>query len=276
MTGRLNLFFCAVFALAAMTIGIGDARAAMMVTTLNSPMTENFDTFAGTIASIPANFTWTPDGTAGTASNFERGLFDTATAVYTSNNGLYALLYSTTSSTDRSFGTKHQPNSNPLILSWSFTNQTGGNISSFLVSWDVEQYTYGNRATTIDLDYNPNSAGATQAGIVGTTLTTASVGGGSGALLPSPTITPRSVSIALTTPLANGQSIDFRWLTKSDQLGTGGNAHIAVDNVSVTALADVPEPVTAWFGLWVCAVSGVSRAVRRRSAYRGYRNSNRS
>jgi hypothetical protein len=252
----------------------GEARAALIITALNSPMTENFDTFAGTIASIPANFTWTPDGPSGTATNFERGLYDTATTAYNNKNGLYALLYSTNSSTDRSFGTKRQPNTNPIILAWSFTNVTAANISSFNVSWDVEQYTVGGRPTTIDLDYNPNGAGATQAGIVGTSLTTATTGTPTtGALLPGgtapgggpPIITSRSVSITLATPLANGQSIDFRWITNGNS-PSGANAHFAVDNLSVTALADVPEPYAAWLGAWVCAIVGLSRISGRRSA----------
>jgi hypothetical protein len=264
MNPRVNLCCCAWFAAPVITIlSFSEARAAMIINSFSTPATENFDTFAGTYASVPANFTWTPDGAAGTLTNFERGTFDTATQAYTNNNGLYALLYSTTSSTDRSFGTKRQPNTTPTILTWSFINQTGGDISNFLVSWDVEQYTFGNRATAIDLDYNSNASGATQAGIVGTTLTTASVGGGSGANLPSPTITSRSVSIALATPLANGQSIDFRWLTRSDQLGTGANAHIGVDNVSVTA---VPELTSAALSVLACAFVGIWMALSRRRA----------
>jgi hypothetical protein len=257
-------------ALAAVAIAailcFGEARAAMIINSLNTPATENFDAFAGTNATIPANFTRTPDGASGTLSNFDRGLFNPATQAYTNNNGLYALYFSATNdSAERAYGLKRQPNATPDILAWSFVNQTGTDITSFNVSWDVEQYTFGNRATMIDLDYNPNGAGATQAGIVGTTLTAASTGGGSGAKLASPTITSRSVSIALATPLANGQSIDFRWLTKSDQLGTGANAHIGIDNLSVTAL-EIPEPASSWLGLSVAAIFGVSIASGRRRA----------
>jgi hypothetical protein len=265
MIDILNLRRGATVALAVAAIfgNYGQTRAAVIITTTNSPMTENFDAFAGSNATIPANFTRTPDGASGTLSNIDRGLFNPATQAYTNNNGLYALYFSATNdSSDRAYGLKRQPNATPDVLAWSFMNQTGADITDFNVSWDVEQYTFGNRATMIDLDYNPNGAGATQAGIVGTTLTAASVGGGSGANLASPTITSRSVSITLATPVANGQSIDFRWSTKSDQLGTGANAHIGIDNLSVTAL--VPEPCTILMGAWVCAISGLSRGVRRR------------
>ncbi|HEX3601920.1 MAG TPA: hypothetical protein VHU84_17335 [Lacipirellulaceae bacterium] len=285
MIERVNLRLCAILSVAiAANFGFGQARAAMIITTTNSPMTENFDTFAGTIATIPANFTWTPDGASGTNTNFERGLYDTATTAYNNNNGLYALLYSTNSSTDRAFGTKRQPNTTPIILTWSFLNQTGGDISSFNVSWDVEQYTEGGRPTTIDLDYNPNGAGPTVVGITGTSLTTAATGTPtSGTLLPGgtapgggpPIITSRSVSIALATPLADGQSIDFRWTTNGNN-PAGANAHFGIDNTSVTALADVPEPSTAWISLCACAIFGVSCALgRRRVACYGYCNAKR-
>jgi hypothetical protein len=233
-------------------------------------MTENFDTFAGTAATVPANFTWVPDS----GTNFDRGIYDTATTAYNNNNGLYALVYSTNSSTDRAFGTKRQPNATPDALTWSFLNQTGTPIAGFNVSWDVEQYTQGGRPTMIDLDYNPNGSGATQSGISGMTLTTATTGAPtSGSLLPGgtppgggpPIITSRSVSITLATPLSNGQSIDFRWITTGNTAG-GGNAHFAVDNVSVTALAGVPEPLTALLGAWVGGVVGLSRAVSKRRA----------
>jgi hypothetical protein len=276
MIQRLNLYRFVVLAVAVTAnFGFGEARAAIIITTTNSSMTENFDAFAGTAATVPANFTWTPDGIGGSTTGVDRGLYDTATTAYTNNNGLYALLYSTNSATDRAFGTKRQPNTNPDILAWSFINQTGADISSFNVSWDVEQYTQGGRPTTIDLDYNPNGSGATQAGIVGTSLTTAATGmPTTGALLPGgtspgggpPIITSRSVAVTLATPLADGQSIDFRWITNGNS-PSGANAHFGVDNLSVTAL-DIPEPSTAWLGACVCAIFGLSGAVgRRRTAF---------
>jgi hypothetical protein len=271
MIRRVHFRHCAVLVAAlAANFGLRETRAAMMITNFVTPMTENFNTFAGTHASIPANFTWTPDGAAGTNTNFERGFFNPATQAYTNNNGLYALYYSSTGDqSDRAFGTKRQPNGTPIPLAWSFTNQTGADISSFDVSWDVEQYTQGGRPTKIDFDYNPNGAGPTQAGIVGTTLTTAQTGiPTSGANLPGgtppgggpPIITSRSVSISLATPLANGQSIDFRWITTGVE-PAGGNAHFAVDNLSVTAL---PEPTTLGIAGLLCAIVGSARAARRR------------
>jgi hypothetical protein len=179
MIERGNSFRCAASTL--VVIGsfafFGDARAAVMIISANGPITENFDTFAGAMATIPANFTWTLDGAPGSATNFERGFFNPALQAYTNNNGLYALYYSLTDDqSDIAFGTKRQPNTTPITLAWSFINQTGAALSGFNVSWDVEQYTQGGRPTKIDFDYDANSAGPTQAGISGTTLTTAQTG----------------------------------------------------------------------------------------------------
>jgi hypothetical protein len=273
MNGRSNSFRCVVSALAVIgSLALGKARAAVVITSTGSAMTENFDTFAGTIASIPANFTWTPDGVPGSGTNFERGFFNPALQAYNNNNGLYALYYSLTDdASDRAFGTKRQPNATPITLAWSFINQTGAAISNFTISWDVEQYTQGGRPTKIDFDYNANGAGATQAGIAGTTLTIAQTGvPTTGANLPGgtapgggpPIVTSRSISVSLATPLADGQPIDFRWITTGND-PSGGNAHFAVDNLSVTALA-VPEPSS--IPLIVLAFGGWAVLQRRRTA----------
>jgi hypothetical protein len=271
----IDLMFrrCALIAAAVAAIlgSSGELRAALIISNFNTPLTENFNTFAGTFATIPANFTWTPDGALNTATNFERGYYNSALDPYITNNGLYADYYSNPdvppNQRDVAFSTKRQPNSTPIILAWSFINQTGADISEFSVSWDVEQYTQGGRATRIDFDYDPNGAGPTQAGIVGTTLTTATTVAAGGPLpgenLPSPIITSRTVSISLATPLANGQPIDFRWVTlpvDPNNPGNGGNAHFGVDNLSVTA---IPEPSAAWLCGWGC-IAGLTRVLRRR------------
>lgn len=258
MIRRVNLRYCAVLAAAlAANFGYSETRAATMITAFNSPMTENFDTFDGSAGTIPANFTWAPD--PGTTAG---GIHDSAVNAYSNNNRWYAFLHSTTSTTDRAFGSKRQPTGTPAILTWSFVNQTGTAISEFDVSWDVEQYTRGNRLTTIDFDYNPNGAGPTQAGITGTTSTVAAIGSTTGENLPSPIFTSRSVSIALATPLANGQSIDFRWLTISGATVSNQNAGIGVDNLSVTAI--IPEPSTACLGGLLFAMAGSARVLGRR------------
>ena len=257
MIEQLTLRRIASFAVAVAAIfrSYGETGAATIISSFNSPMIENFDAFDGSDGTIPSNFTWVPD--AGTTAG---GLYDSAGS-YSNNNRWYALYHSPTSTTDRAFGTKRQPNTTPDILTWSFVNESGENISKFDVTWDVEQYARGNCATAIDLDYNPNGAGPTQAGIVGTTLTVATIGSTVGENLANPIITSRSVTITLATPLANGQSIDFRWATASG-LPSNGNAHIGVDNLSVVAVRFVPECSTACISAVYLAMGGLT--VRRK------------
>ena len=264
MTESVNFRQCAVMAAAAAIIFASycDARAATIITTFNSPATENFDNFEGSVATIPANFTWNTPNNVTTPG----GIYNSGGA-YNNNNRWYALVHNPTSTTDRAFGARRNSTSmatpDTYELIWSFTNQTGVDIAEFNVAWNVEQYSKGGRPTGIDFNYNPNGTGATSAGIGGTTLTSADFAAGSAANLASPIITPRSVTITLPTPLSNGQSIDFRWLMISGFAGTGVNAHIGVDDLSVTA---IPEPSTACiggFGL-VWAIAGLARNVGRR------------
>ncbi len=83
MIEQVNFLRCAVLTVAvAANIGLGEARAAMLISSLHTPMTEDFNSFAGTYATIPANFTWTPDGAINTGTNFERGYYNSALDTY--------------------------------------------------------------------------------------------------------------------------------------------------------------------------------------------------
>jgi hypothetical protein len=72
MIERVYVRRCVVLAAAlAVNFGLRETRAATMITNLNTPMTESFDTFDGTAGTIPTNFTWAPDSgtTAGGIRN---------------------------------------------------------------------------------------------------------------------------------------------------------------------------------------------------------------
>jgi len=283
-------------------VGRRETQAAVLITALDAPITENFDTYAGTAATIPANFTW---DTAASSVTFG-GTFDGNTAYSSAvNNMSLAQYFSPTSTTDRAFGAKRRsegggptnPPANPdsggtnlYVLTWSFVNNTGADISQFNISWNVEQYGQGNRSTALDFNYNPNGAGVTASGISGQTFTSALRGNGgtdpatqvnfyssntvdsyeldpnqtttstNRGVKTSPVITAYSVTVTPTTPLADGQSIDFRWTNRSGN-GNAINALIGWDHLSVTA---VPEPATVGLSGLVCTAGLVRRARRRR------------
>src|SRR5215208_3786848 len=192
MGGLVNWRCCAMcMAVAAIDfVAHSETQAAVSITALDTPITENFDTYAGSAATIPANFAWN----TGTSSVTFGGTFDGNTAYSSSvNNMSLAQYFSPISTTDVAFGAKRRsegpgpsnPPANPdsggtnlYVLTWSFVNNTGADISQFSVSWDVEQYGQGHRATALDFNYNPNSAGVTASGISGQTYSLALFGTG--------------------------------------------------------------------------------------------------
>ncbi|TWU25817.1 hypothetical protein [Bythopirellula polymerisocia] len=225
----------------------GVANADLVISALGQTYTENFNSFAGTAATIPANFTWSD-------SDFSPGGIYDASGAYINSNSTYALVFGDTS--ERAFGSK-SPTSGTDFLNWSFINSTGVDISTFAVTWDVEQYSQNTRSTTVDFNYNSNGGGFTQSGVVGTTLTSAITGTESN--LSSVSTTSRSVIVNLSTPLASGQSILFGWGI-ANGAGSGSNAHIGVDNLTVTA---VPEPSAFLFGGLICGVLGANQLRKR-------------
>ena len=232
--------------------GLGDhAQASLSITSTGQAYTEDFSTFVGTAASVPDNFSWTD-------SDFSPGGIYDASGSYVNSNSTYALTFGT--SGDYAFGSK-SPTSGTDYLNWSFVNSTGGQLTSFLVSWDVEQYSAGGRATEIDFNYNSNSTGYTQDGIDGITLTIASTGSNDN--LSEVATTSRQVVVTLNTPLENGEEIRFGWGI-SNGSGSGSNGHIGVDNLSVSAIAAVPEAGSILLGTVACSLLGLSYLGRRK------------
>ena len=214
-------------ALASLACITGSVFSQTSITTLNTAFTENFDTYTGTAA--PTNFTFSDtDFTPG-------GIYDIAGAYFSSNSN-YALVDSDVSSTDRAFGQKG-PTSGSDFLNWTFQNNTGSAISQFSISWDFEQYSEATRATELDFAYNSNGGGFIQTGIVGTTESFASTGSPY-ANLAAVASQSRAITITLASALDNGEEIVLGW-SFVNGAGTGSNAHIGIDNISVTA---VPEP----------------------------------
>ncbi|MFV0415768.1 MAG: PEP-CTERM sorting domain-containing protein [Chthoniobacterales bacterium] len=225
------------------TLGL---NAAQLINAPGVAYIENFNSYNGT-STLPANFTFSD-------SDFTPGGYYNSAASYNNSNSSYALFSSAVSSTDFSFGQKG-PTSGTDFLNWSFTNNTGADITSFQVSWDFKQFSESGRATTLSFNYNPNNTGWTTTGITGSLSSTATTNATT-ANLSDPLVDAKSVTVDLAVPLANGEGILFGWGFRSG-VGTGGNAHIGVDNISVLA---IPEPGTAsLLTLSFCALAWVRR-----------------
>jgi hypothetical protein len=213
--------------------------------------TQDFNTFAGTSITVPAN--WAYSGT-----DYTPGGFYNRASAYSNTNSTYGLR-NDSSSSDISFGSKMGASEGPFTLTMAGQNTTGSVLSGFTVLWDVEQYSAAFRATTVNFSYRVGAGSFVTTGITGTTLTTASLGATDGANLASIAVTGRSITISGLS-VADLTTVDFRW-TWTTGAGSGNNAHIGIDNVSVTA---VPEPTT-WTLIGIGSAFMLWNVRRRRS-----------
>jgi len=206
-----------------------------------SPITQNFNAYTGT-ATLPTD--WSTNWT-----DFNPGGFYNRNTAYTNSNSAYALRDSATSS-DIALGGKMGASEGPFNFTWALTNSTGQTLNGFTLAWDIEQYSGGFRATTVNFAYSIGAGPYSTTGVTGTTLTTASLGATDGVQLASITTTSRSINVSGLT-LNNGDNLNLRYILTTGA-GSGGNAHIGIDNVSFTA---IPEPSTyALLGLGLGAL----------------------
>ena len=225
--------------------------AQVSVTGAGQTFTEGFNSFVGTQASVPTNFTFSD-------TDYTPGGFYTFSDAYTSANSNYAFRASALS-TDIAFGQKG-PTSGTDFLNWSFVNNSGQDINSVTISWTALQYSAGGRAPTITQNYNLNNTGFVTTGLTGNVFTASTGATVSGAQLASIVSTSFSSTLTFSTAWANGQSLVLGWGFATGS-GTSSNAHIAVDNLSLS-IAAVPEPSSA--ALLVGGVILVGAVMQRR------------
>jgi hypothetical protein len=155
------------------------------------------------------------------------------------------------------------PSSSVITLTLNAQNNTGAIVTGFDIAWDVEQCSQAGRATTVNFSYRLGADSFGTINLAGTTLTTATIGTDPATSnLASIAVTNRSISITGLS-MANLATADFRF-SWTNGAGAGSNAHIGVDNFSLTA---VPEPKT-----WALIGIGTSFMLwnlRRRHRFQG-------
>ena len=214
------------------------------ITTLESPLTENFDTLASTLTGI----TWT-DNTTIPGWYSSRVTYNTGTG--TSNAGaLYSFgVAGANPVTDRALGSVASGGTGTIFYGVRFVNNTGNTINSLDVSYVGEQWRTGGSsnatpsvAQTNDFQYQVANAGAIT-GInapstgwvdhdaldftspIFNTVAAAALDGNAAA-----NRTAKSSTITLT--VAPGQEVWLRWR----DIDNANNDHgLAVDDLSVTA-----------------------------------------
>ena len=187
--------------------------------------TQNFNSFAGTTASMPTGWSYAGNPTAqngtGTGSSATGGLWGYG------SSGEFALGYLHSGSTT--------PNGS---FTATFTNNTGATITALTITYDFEQWRgQGNATGFSSVTVNSSSVSSLTATGSGTTFTS----GG-------PIVTAKSASLT-SLSIANGATITIVW-TANDI--SGADNGIAIDNFKMcvtgkafTATAGSNSPVTA-------------------------------
>ena len=232
--------------------------------------TQNFN--ALTTSTTPV--TWTNDVTLAGWSLFDAA--GTALPTYlagtgSSSSGSY-YSFGSTGSSDRALGSLASGNTyfnspaSGAVAGYSavaFKNNTGTALNSFTLSYDGEQWRYGNTtAQSLELSYGFGatfttvSSWATPGGIfnftspIATSSTAAVDGNGVGLVA--------GLGGTVTTPWAAGSTLWVRWADRND---TGADHGLAIDNLSFSVTA-IPEPGT--YTLLLAGLGVVGFVARRR------------
>lgn len=212
------------------------------ITTLGSPLTENFNTLSTTGITNP----WSDNSTIGGLYSQFAAVATNPTLYRASNGGDNAgAIYSYGTTAERAFGSVGSNATGDIFYAFKLTNNTGSTITSLDVSYVGEQWRQGGNTSAQQLDFqyvvvapgtvtdaNMPSSGWNEfndldfvSPIVGTSTTAATLNGNDPA-----NRLAKSGTIPLTVNA--GQEIWIRWRDAND----AGNDHgLAIDDVSVTA-----------------------------------------
>ncbi|MDT7604117.1 MAG: uncharacterized protein QOF61_2114, partial [Acidobacteriota bacterium] len=224
-------------------------RPNISVTTLGTPITQNFDT-------LPASgsATWTNDSTIPGWYTARTGTGTTIVANDGSSNAGNLYSYGTGTATDRALGSLGSGGAAAGNFFWGIrlTNNTGSTITSLNISYVGEQWRNSAAAAqTISFSYlvgSPTVTGSLaefqSAGVAVTALdfTSPVTGGTAGALNGNLAANRTAISSTITgLNIPNGTDVMLRW---SDPDHTGSDHGLAIDDFSVTpdAVAATPTP----------------------------------
>lgn len=226
------------------------ASPSISITTLGTPITQNFDTLATT----GTTNTWTDDTTLpGWYAQFSATPANPTTYRADSGGSNTGALYSwgvagVNPLTDRALGAVSSGTPATIYFALKLTNNTGSSISSIDISYNGEQWRDGGAATpaaqTTSFQYQVVNAGTiTDANTPSTGWTTfpslsftspTFTNTGAGAAIEGNAAanrTAKSATITFGTPVAAGQEIWIRW----EDINDAGNDHgLAVDDLSIT------------------------------------------
>jgi DNA/RNA endonuclease G (NUC1)/fibronectin type 3 domain-containing protein len=228
--------------------------AQVSLTSLGTPVTQNFDSLANT-----GTPTWTDNTTLpGWYAQFVAVSTNPTTYATGTGSSTGGAIYSfgSAASTERAFGSVSSATPGDIYFGVRLANNTGGTITSLAIAYTGEQWRNGGNTTQQKLafQYQVVNAGAVTDANTPTTGWTALTAldfvgpiatATAGALDGNATANRASISSTLSVTVNPGQEVWFRWLDIND----AGNDHgLAIDDLSVTpigAAVNNPPTITA-------------------------------
>lgn len=256
--------------LAVVLFAANGPRPAMATMILNSPtgtVGNNFNTYQGTLATVPSDFT-----VGGSQSGGYQGFFTDGSSAYTTTNGLYAGT-ETPVTTDTGFAAR-VPVGNNLTLTWSVKNNTGQSLPGLSLSYTEVQYQDATATpNTISLTSDNGSGGVSfdSTHLMGNTVPNGTgisfnelQAGGTTTVYPDPLTELLTASYNQAIP--NGATVEFQFTWTP---GGGGNRPIfGITDLAITGLVVVPEPssIALFLSAGACLCFAAARRRRRANA----------
>lgn len=239
------------------------ALAQISITSTGVPMTEDFNTLVSTSTStaVPANWHMLESGSG-------------ANAVYTASTGTTTAgdtySFGASGNPERAWGGVNSTSVDTVRVGASYTNNTGGTITSLTIAYTGEQWRKATNRTNADsimFSYSTNATSlATNSGswtyvpqlYFITPSANYGVGVSAGALDGNLSANRQAISFTITgLSIANGQTFWIRWF---DYNVAGTDDGMAIDDVSVTACAGAPTSTINGSAV-ICSGSGTNLSV---------------
>ena len=258
------------------------ANGALIVTSGNQVITQDFDSLASTGSPTPASpIAWSNDSTLPGWSLFSRRpVLPTALTEYragtgTNNTGSFYSFGTSTSSTERALGGVGSQGdywgvpTAGTVAGWiaaAFVNESGKALDGFSVAFDGEQWRNGGNtaAQTMVFEYGFGATfGSVATWVAGGAAFdfTSPIHTSTGGALNGNDAANRVAGLGgtMNATWTAGDTLWLRWVERND---TGNDHGLAIDNFSFTAGRAVPEPGTlALLGL---GLAGLAAARRRK------------
>lgn len=248
------------FAMSAVAVLV-PAQAAISITSPVSVYGQTFDTLSSTGT---AN-AWANDNTMPGWSLFNAGGGDITSYRASDGGSNTGAMYSfgSAGSGERALGSLGSNNASGWIA-LSVSNDTGGALTAFTLTYDGEQWRNGNAsAQLMPVEYG---YGSTFAGVAtwtalgaGFDVTSPVIGGSAGAVNGNTAGLSSGLGGTVATNWASGSTLWVRWTEVND---AGSDHALAIDNVALTVTA-VPEPGTV--ALFLAGLAAVGFVSRRRA-----------